>query len=147
MGQKRDTIFRKMNMRISLFVFGLLFLSAIPGKAIAAWDKQSETAFLALMCSTDSYFLKCFELTSEKCRTDLKKSVNQCQGSVGITKLAKKSSGAAGTSARAVERPLTEKEEIELHSKIGLCAGLKVEKLWSDRKASSTECRKRENWQ
>jgi len=134
-------------MRISLFVFGILFHSAFPGKAVAAWDKQSETAFLALMCSADSYFLKCFEMTREKCRTDLKKSVNQCRGSVEIAKLTKNSSGAAVTSVRAVERPLTEKEEIDLHAKIGLCAGLKVEKLWSDRKAASTECRKRENWQ
>jgi len=126
-----------------LVIIGLIFNVAMLGNAVAAWDKQSETAFLALMCSSDSYFLKCFDMTREKCKTDLNKSVNECRDSVEIAKFTKKSRA----TGHPTTRPLTEKEDIDLHAKIGLCAGLKVEKLWSDRKAASQECRKRENWQ
>lgn len=146
-------------MRISLVLVGLFFHLAFPGYVHAGWDQQSQTAFLELMCSSDSYFLKCFEMTKEKCRTDLKKSANECRNTVDFGKLKSKASmSGRGTgqssgqfsgqkTSQSSGRPLSEKEEIELHSKIGLCAGLKVEKLWSDRKAASTECRKRENWQ
>lgn len=134
-------------MRISLVLVGLFFHLAFPGYVHAGWDQQSQTAFLELMCSSDSYFLKCFEMTKEKCRTDLKKSVNECRNTVDFGKLKSKASMSGRGTGQSSGRPLSEKEEIELHSKIGLCAGLKVEKLWSDRKAASTECRKRENWQ
>jgi hypothetical protein len=125
-------------------VFGLLLsliLTGIGSNARAAWDSQSETAFIDLMCGGDSYFRKCFDLKADECRTDLKKSVKECRLKIETVKKVR------GTKRSLADRPLSPDEDVELHSKIGLCAGIKVEKRWSDRKSASNECRKRENWQ
>ncbi len=130
------------------FVEILLFWTIVGGSpnSHAAWDAQSEKAFVELMCASDSYFRKCFDLAAEKCRSDLKKSVRQCQTSLAVEsgEHRKSTKHKANTTS---DRPISEAEDVKLHSRIGLCAGLKVEKNWSDRKSAANECRKRENWQ
>lgn len=118
-----------------------LMLSGMVSTSRAAWDAQSESAFLELMCGAESYFRKCFALKADECRSDLKKSVKECRVKIEIDKKVR------GTNHGAANRPLSQNEDIELHSKIGLCAGLEVEKRWGARKSASNECRKRENWQ
>lgn len=125
------TVFR-ISFAVAVFS-GLLTISAVasttPSAAEYKWDSKSEATFVRMMCADGEYFRECFSSTQRACEQALKAEARSCD--------------AALTPAKRK----TFTSEVPLFAEIGLCVGQGIEKKWRDRKASSSKCDHKENWQ
>ncbi len=93
------------------------------------FDSKSEVSFIKLMCGEGEYFRECFNASRLECESMMKREVRQCD------------------SAYPIRKRKTLKSEVQLFAEIGTCTGIAIEKKWHDRKATSTKCDHKENWQ
>lgn len=93
------------------------------------FDTKSEASFAKLMCGESEYFRECFNASKSECEKIMKSEARACDASYS-------------TKQRAAL-----KTEVQLFAEIGACTGIAVEKKWRDRKATTTKCDQKENWQ
>ena len=93
------------------------------------WDTKSEAMFVHLLCADGEYFRECFSTDQKVCEQAMLTEARKCDGAITPAKRS------------------TLKGEVELFADIGVCVGINIEKKWRDRKATTTKCDRKENWQ
>ncbi len=102
---------------------------AASSKSDFNWDPKSEQMFARLMCANGEYFRECFSSSQSVCEQAMKDTSRVCDADL----------------VPAQRKKL--KSEVQLFAEIGVCVGTKIEKKWRDRKAATTKCDRKENWQ
>lgn len=120
---------------VQVTILGCIYGFPSPSKAekspdpMFKWDAKSETSFVQLLCGDGEYFRECFSVSRQNCERTLKAEARACANSISDSK--RKSF----------------KSEVQMFAEIGLCAGLRIENVWRDRKTNSSKCDNKENWQ
>jgi hypothetical protein len=109
-------------------VFFVVVLGRMP-VTHASWDPGSEMAFTRLLCADGEYFRDCFNSSKSTCEAAVRNKARLCN------------SGFMTAKRKSV------KSEVQLFAEIGVCVGIALEKDWRDRKATTSKCDQKENWQ
>lgn len=113
-----------LSMRIPALFFWMVFFATSFAEADKTWDASSEAILVDLLCADDSYFKKCFDVTTVKCRAAVRDAASNCR-----------------TASKSIS------DAVRAQAKVGLCIGTRIEKSWADRKSSANQCGNREHWQ
>lgn len=89
---------------------------------VDSWDREKVVQFTQVLCSEKSYFRHCFEATEQECERKFDVVILTCK--------------------RNLQNNRTKLTALSM----GFCVGTAVEKEWSEKKSTKSECSDREKW-